>query len=187
MWIKGKIALHKEIGQNELVRCFPDGEAEALDDQIQIDTNKLPVFFEHKLFIRIINQHLFYRLWVPSMGPMILLLYLSVIFLSGFTTWKMLVVGTIVATGVSFAIYVLNDKSARHYIEQYLAFLPDTEISSSGNVTDQNKCPGCGTRITPYTKICPECGLHNKGAISFEQKNNHTAAKNTKINYHIKT
>jgi len=184
MWIKGKIRLKISLSVNELVEKFPSHEAELSGDKIIIETNKIPFFADHKLFITIKKRDLHYSLSVPSLGPLIFFMYLAVIFLYGFSTWKTLVVGGIIATGIAFAIYVINDKGARSYIQKYIQKLEaEEELAEHVNPPKEGNCPACGTYNSPYSKVCWSCGLHLK-AKKMKEAHSHTGEG--KIKYIIK-
>ncbi len=187
MWINGKIALKTSLTVHELAEYFPASEAEVEDDKIVIETQNIPFFAEHKLFLNVDNRFLKYRLWVPSLGPLILFMYMAVVFFAGFTNWKMFVVGGIVVTGIAFAIYVLNDKGARHYLTKYIdkIIYPD-ELFVEHADNQGAECPGCHNRINAYTSKCPECGLHLHNTKKVKSKSNHTAYKNIRVNYFLK-
>lgn len=187
MWIKGKIALNTTISEADLAGWFPVEETELTQDQLIIHTRNIPFFADHKLFLNTEKKQLKYKLWLPSLGPLIFFMYLAVIFLAGFTNWRMLVVGGIIVTGIAFAIYVLNDKGARHYIHKHIdRFIIPIEEDYTEIADKQGLCPACYTEISPYTRICPECGLHIKNAKKIKQHNNHTGSDNITVQYHIK-
>ncbi len=187
MWINGKITLKSVLSVRELVDFFPASEAKLDGEKIVIETQNLPFFAEHKLHITIHNQLLTYKLWVPSLGPLILFMYMAVVFLAGFTNWKMFVVGSIVVTGIAFAIYVLNDKGARHYLRKYIdKIIYPEELVVEHASGQESQCPACQSKINAYTSKCPECGLHLRNAKKIKTKSNHTAGKNIRVNYYIK-
>jgi hypothetical protein len=184
MWIKGKIRLKISLTINELLEKFPSQEAELSDEKILIETHKIPFFADHKLIVSLDDRDLIYKLAVPSLGPLIFFMYLAVIFLTGFTTWKTLVVGGIVATVIAFAIYVINDKGARKYIQDHIQKLEaEEELAEQINPKTKDACPACGVQNSPYAKICYSCGLHLKGK---KMKEVHSHTGNGKIKYEIK-
>ena len=186
MWIRGNILLTQPMSEQELANQFPEPEREIEEDKLIITTQKIPFFAEHKLHLKIHGNKVNYRLSVPSLGPLIFFMYLAVIFLAGFTTWRMLVVGSIVVTGIAFAIYVINDKGARNYLHKHVDHVkPENEqIAYATEATEQ--CPACNTSVSHYTKICPGCGLHFKKAKKIKSRGNHTASRSTNIQYHLK-
>ncbi len=186
MWIKGNILLSRQLSINELARQFPENETEVDEQEVVINTRNIPFFAEHKLFLKTINSKLSYKLWVPSLGPLIFFMYLSVVFLAGFTNWKMIVVGSIIVTGIAFAIYVINDKGARNYLHRHIDSITEENIITTGQNTSKDNCPACNTHINPYTKVCPGCGLHLRNAKKLNSKDNNTAPGKTKVHYHLK-
>jgi hypothetical protein len=183
MWISGKISLKTEISQSELLEKFPKQEAKIIEEKIVVETNKIPFFADHKLVITTLKKNLYYRLSVPSLGPFVFFMYLAVIFLTGFTNWKTLVVGGIVVTGIAFAVYVINDKGARGYIQKYIKHLEEEEeLVEKISPAVEGSCPACGTVNSPYSKKCVGCGLSLKSK-KIKSVENHTGSIPVKIKY----
>jgi ribosomal protein L37E len=186
MWIKGNISLTTAISGKELFEKFPAKEATLSEGKIHIETNRIPFFADHKLILNVHNRTLYYRLSVPSLGPLIFFLYLAVIFLAGFSNWKMLVVGSIIVTGIAFAIYVINDKGARNYIQKHISNLEtEEELAEIINPLKKGSCPACGFNNSPYTKHCSSCGLRLKSK-KMKNMENHTGDQGVKLTYTIK-
>ncbi|MDA3866496.1 MAG: zinc ribbon domain-containing protein [Salinivirgaceae bacterium] len=184
MWINGKIPLTRTISPQELAHMLPREDTELIDNAVHISTSRIPFFAQHKLVLRIDDKTINYKLGVPSMWPLILFLYLAVLFLAGLTNWKMLVVGSIVVTGIAFAIYVLNDKGARNYVHKHTGDLvADNDLPTIPVAPD--KCPACGAPISQYTQECSACGLVFKGHKPLQKPETHTGPESTQIHYHI--
>ena len=186
MWIRGNILLSRQMNITELGKRFSESETEVDEREVVINTRNIPFFAEHKLHLKPQKNKLHYKLYVPSLGPLIFFMYLAVIFLAGFTNWRMLVVGSIIVTGIAFAIYVINDKGARNYLHKHIDSIADENIIITEDVAGEGQCPACKTQINPYSKVCPECGLHIKNAKKPDSKDNNTASGTTKIHYHFK-
>lgn len=183
MWISGKISLKTEISLSELLERFPKQDAKIDGKKIVVETNKIPFFADHKLVITTRERTLHYRLSVPSFGPFIFFMYLAVIFLTGFTNWKTLLVGGIVVTGIAFAVYVINDKGARGYVQKYINHLEqEEELVEKISPSVEGSCPACGTVNSPYSKKCVGCGLSLKSK-KIKSVQNHTGSIPVKINY----
>lgn len=186
MWINGNITLTRIIADNELLERFPAKEAKLSEGKVIVKTNRIPFFADHKLIMNIKDRKLYYRLSVPSLGPLVFFMYLTVIFLAGFSNWKMLVVGSIIATGIFFAVYVINDKGARSYIQKYIRKLEiEEELAELISPPQEGSCPACGFYNSPYTKYCYSCGLRLKPK-KMKTMENHTGNNAVKLKYTFK-
>lgn len=148
MWISGKINVARNISSEELLKMFPEHEVSLEDGVVVIRTTKIPFFAEHQLFLNIKNHHLHYRLSIPAMWPFIAFMFLSVVFLAGLNNWEMMVVGFLIVTGISFAVYVINDKGTRRYIQKYLSDILIDEFDSKISPTKSEKENHTGTLDT---------------------------------------
>jgi rubredoxin len=163
---------------------LPREDTELVDNAVHVSTSRIPFFAQHKLVLRVNDDAIDYKLGVPSMWPLILFLYLAVLFLAGLTNWKMMVVGALIVTGIAFAIYVLNDKGARNYVHKHTGDLvADNDLPKPPDSAD--KCPACGAPISQYTQECNTCGLVFKGNKTPNKPETHTGSKDTQIHYHI--
>lgn len=184
MWITGKIPIARYLSNEEILERLPRNEAEIENNQVVIKTNRIPFFAEHKLLLFIHEGFLHYKLGIPAMWPLVIFLYLSVFFLAGMKQLTFMLVGSMIVTGIFFAIYVTNDKGARAYIYRHLQDIIADEFSPSES-PKKAICPQCGFKLDKNSNSCKQCGF-KKSNSKAQPPHNHTGQKNTDIIYHIK-
>ena len=184
MWITGKIPIARHLSNIEMIERLPSNEAEIVENQVVVKTNRIPIFAEHKLILFTTEKNLHYKLGIPAMWPLIIFLFLSVFFFAGLKPWNIMVVGSIIATGISFALYVINDKGARSYINNYLGDIIIDEFVQT-DILNSNICPKCGTKLHKNNKFCQNCGYRKPDDCNL-QITNHTGNRGSEIIYHLK-